>query len=171
MSRKLKFHSNQTRITCTFHEDHYTFLIIPRSTLLRMRNVSDKSYRGGKNTHFVFNNFFFEHRARYKITCQNLVDWGRPQMTITALRIECCMTKVIYTLTFTLRNTYCFFTVIMVARTRFNVTIYVYCLSCIKLHWCARAATSSVLLAWVANWRWLRIISERGRISCCAFIS
>jgi len=116
MSRKFKFHSNQTRITCTFHEDHYTFLIISRSTLLRMRNVSDKSYRRNQNTHFVFNNFFSN------TVPVNLVDWGRPQMTIRALRIECCMTKAIYTLTI---SNYCFSTVTMVARTRFNVTIYV----------------------------------------------
>ena len=34
------------------------FLIISRSVLLRMRNVSDKSCRENQNTHFVFSNFF-----------------------------------------------------------------------------------------------------------------
>ena len=34
------------------------FFIISRSFLLRMRNVSDKSCREIKNTHFMFNNFF-----------------------------------------------------------------------------------------------------------------
>ena len=41
----------------TVREDQYTFLIISRS-VLRMRNVSDKSCRGNQNTHFVFSNFF-----------------------------------------------------------------------------------------------------------------
>ena len=41
----------------TLHEDQYTFLIISRLILLRMRNVSDKSCRENQNTHFVFSNF------------------------------------------------------------------------------------------------------------------
>jgi hypothetical protein len=41
LSRKFRFHENVTRITSTVLEDQYTFLIISRSVLLRMRNVSD----------------------------------------------------------------------------------------------------------------------------------
>ena len=41
-------------------------MIISRSVLLRMRNVSDKSCRENQNTHFVFSNFFFENRAVYQ---------------------------------------------------------------------------------------------------------
>jgi len=33
---------NLTRITATLHKDQYTFMIIPRSVLLRIRNISDK---------------------------------------------------------------------------------------------------------------------------------
>jgi hypothetical protein len=43
----------------TLHEDRYIFLIVSRSVLLRMRNVSDKSCRESPNTHFAFSNFFF----------------------------------------------------------------------------------------------------------------
>jgi hypothetical protein len=44
ISRKFKFHDeNRTRITSTLHEDQYTFFIVSRKVLLRMRNVSDKS--------------------------------------------------------------------------------------------------------------------------------
>jgi len=42
----------------TSHEDQYTFLIISRSVLLGMRNVSDEICRENHNTHFVLNNFF-----------------------------------------------------------------------------------------------------------------
>jgi hypothetical protein len=34
----------------TVHEDRYTLLIISRSVLLRVRNVSDKSFRENQNT-------------------------------------------------------------------------------------------------------------------------
>jgi len=67
LSRKFKFHYNLTTITGTLHADRYTFLIISRSVLLRMRNVSDKSCRENQNTYFVFSNFFSEYRAVYEI--------------------------------------------------------------------------------------------------------
>jgi len=38
-------------------EDQYTFMIISRSVLLRMRNVSGKSCRENQNTHFISSNF------------------------------------------------------------------------------------------------------------------
>jgi len=42
LSRQFMFHQNLTRKTGTLHEDQYTFLIISRSFLHRMRSVSDK---------------------------------------------------------------------------------------------------------------------------------
>jgi len=44
----------------SLHEDRYTFLIISRSVLLRMKNVSDKSCRENQKTTFVFNDRFSE---------------------------------------------------------------------------------------------------------------
>ena len=41
LSREAKLRYNLTRITGTWHEDQYTFLIISCWILLRMRNVSD----------------------------------------------------------------------------------------------------------------------------------
>jgi len=60
-------------MTGTLHADRYTFLIISRSVLPRMRNVSDKSCTENQNTHFVFSNIFFENRAVYEIIWKNLV--------------------------------------------------------------------------------------------------
>jgi hypothetical protein len=42
----------------TLHEDLCTFIIISRSVVLRVRNVSDGSCREIQNTHFMFNNLF-----------------------------------------------------------------------------------------------------------------
>ena len=73
------------RIKGTLHENQYTFLIISRSILLRMRNVSDKSCRENQLTHFVFSNFFFlENRAVYEMW-KNTVQPERPQITIWPL--------------------------------------------------------------------------------------
>jgi len=58
-TRKYKLHHNLTTITATLHTDRYTFLIISRTVLLTMRNVSDKSCTENQNTHFVFSNVFF----------------------------------------------------------------------------------------------------------------
>jgi hypothetical protein len=49
------------------------FFIISRSFPLKMRNVSDKSFRGNQNIHFVFSNFFsFENGAVFEIMCKSL---------------------------------------------------------------------------------------------------
>jgi len=47
-----------TRIMGTLHEDQATFIILSCS-VLRMRNISDKSCRENQNAHFVFDTFFF----------------------------------------------------------------------------------------------------------------
>jgi len=47
----------------TLYEDQYTFLIISLSVILRMRNVSDKSYIGNQNAHFMLNNVFVKNCA------------------------------------------------------------------------------------------------------------
>jgi len=45
-------------MTGTLHEDQYTFLIISCSVLLRMRNVSVKSWGENQSTYFMVNNVF-----------------------------------------------------------------------------------------------------------------
>ena len=42
-------------------------MIISRSVLIRMRNVSDKSCRETRHTQFRLHNFFFENRAVYEL--------------------------------------------------------------------------------------------------------
>jgi len=44
----------------TLREYIGTFMIISRSLLLRMRNVSDESCRESPNAHCMFNNFFLK---------------------------------------------------------------------------------------------------------------
>jgi hypothetical protein len=50
-----------------------------------MRNVSDKGCTENQNTHCVLNNFFPENRAVYEIMWKNIVETGRPQMTIRCI--------------------------------------------------------------------------------------
>ena len=71
ISWKFKFLWNLTRMTFTVHKGQNTFLIISRSVLLRMRNVSDKSCRENQNTCFVSGNFFLGNRA----VCE--IMWGK----------------------------------------------------------------------------------------------
>jgi hypothetical protein len=60
-STKLKFLQNPTRITGTFREDRHTVLIIYRSFLLRMNNIS---CRENQNPNFMLNNIFFPRACR-----------------------------------------------------------------------------------------------------------
>ena len=66
-------------------ETHIHVFIISRSILLRMRNVSDKSFRENQNTRFMFNISF--NRAVYEIMCKNIVEPESPHMTMWCMRI------------------------------------------------------------------------------------
>jgi hypothetical protein len=52
-----------------------------------MINASGKRCRENQNTHFMFNNIFFENRAVSYIKCKNVVEPGRPHMAIWRMRI------------------------------------------------------------------------------------
>jgi hypothetical protein len=61
-----------TRIIGTLNKGLYTLMLYRR--ILRMRNVSDKSWRENKNRRFIVNNFFFlssENGAVCEIMCKN----------------------------------------------------------------------------------------------------
>jgi len=88
-----------------------------------MRNVVGKI-----KTYILYSIFFFENRAVCKIMWKNIVERGRPRMTIWRMRIVCWIPKA--TNTHRLCNIYCFSSATMVERTRLNVTLYVRCLSC-----------------------------------------
>jgi hypothetical protein len=71
------------------------FMNISRPVLLRMRNDSDKYCRENQNTHFVFNNFFYESRA---VNQDNLEIHVRARQTtdeyiIRVMRIACWIPK------------------------------------------------------------------------------
>jgi len=67
----------KTRITGTLREDRRTFSIISHSFLLRMKSISDKRCRETRNTHFTFNNFFFDIRVVYEIKWKKCCRAGR----------------------------------------------------------------------------------------------
>ena len=96
-----KFYWNRTRITATLHEDQYTFLIISRSFLLRMRNVSDKSRIENQNTHCIISNFLSENRAANDIVWKIIVEPERPQMRVWRICIACLLPKATKTNTYT----------------------------------------------------------------------
>jgi len=94
-----------------------------------MRNVSDRSCTENQNTHFVFSNFFSpENRAVHEIMWKNIVEPGRPQMTIWRMRFACLVTKAANKHSEYI--THCFSTATLVTRTRNSVTLYVSFLSC-----------------------------------------
>ena len=56
-------HKIQVPLQSNKNNGHFTVLIIPRSVLLKIRNVSDESWRENQNIHFVCSKFFFESCA------------------------------------------------------------------------------------------------------------
>ena len=80
----------------TLHGDQYTFFNVSSSFLLRMRNVSNKSYRENQITHFVFSNPPApapKNRTAYEIMWKNTVQPNSTQMTKWSTRTACWITK------------------------------------------------------------------------------
>ena len=119
-------------ITDTLHED-LSRCMICHSILFRTRSLWNKICTDSRNTHFIFNNFFFppENRAVYEIMCKNVVQLHRPEMTISRLPFKCWITKTTdkHSRIF---DTYWFSVATVVKRKRRNVT-FLHCLSCV---WC-----------------------------------
>jgi len=108
-------------ITGTLHKDLHTFLIISRSFLLRMRNLSDKR-RENQNTHFVFSNFLL-FRISFRLW-HNVEKYCRTgQATYDSMaHAHPIMHTEGYKRTLTICNTYYFSTTTMAARTQLNAT-------------------------------------------------
>jgi hypothetical protein len=75
-------------------------------------------------THILCSVTFFESRAVDEIMCKNMVEPGRPQMTIWRMRIACWVPKATQAHTHTQYVTLnCFSTATVVERTRLTLTL------------------------------------------------
>ena len=72
----------------TLHEDQYMCMVISHS-LLRMRNVSDKSCRENQNTCFMFNTFFPKNCAICEVMWENVVEPDKPEMAVWCICFAC----------------------------------------------------------------------------------
>ena len=77
----------------TLHKHLCTFMIISRWILLRMRNVSDKSYRENRKSHLIFSNFFPKPTPFFEIMWKNIVVPDRTQTTVWSMCIACWIPK------------------------------------------------------------------------------
>jgi hypothetical protein len=83
-----------TRLIGTLHEDQYTFMIVSRSSVRVMSNVSYKLCRENKNTYFMFKNFLFSKIMPFMGLCvKSIVEADSPQMRIWCMRIACWIPK------------------------------------------------------------------------------
>jgi hypothetical protein len=92
LSRKTKFHQFLTWKTGTLREDLCTFMIISRSFLFIMRNVSDRNCRETQNREFILN-YVFRKSSRLWDNMENRLDLYSPQMRIWRMRIACWLTN------------------------------------------------------------------------------
>jgi hypothetical protein len=81
-------------------------------------------------THILCSITFFLNRALYEVMWKNIVEPGRPQMTIWCMCIACWLPNTTNTHSKYVRGI-CFSIAAMVALTHLNVTLNVHCLSCI----------------------------------------
>jgi len=93
MSREFKREQYWTRIgTGTLLGDQYTIFDISLNS-----SQNDKYFRQlcriNRNTLYIFNNFFSENRAVFKVIWKNVVEPDRSQMTIWRMDIACWIPK------------------------------------------------------------------------------
>jgi hypothetical protein len=83
------------RIADNFHGNQYTFMIISRPFLLRMRNVSDKILEKIKtHLYFMFNKIFFsENRVVYEIMRNNRAGQATDNNIKRRMRFACWIQK------------------------------------------------------------------------------
>jgi len=92
MSRKSKFHSTATAIAVLYTKTTLcTFVIISRSNVFRVRNISAARCRETQNTHFMFSDLFrkscrlWDNVEKYDKAIQASGD-----SSIRPIRIACC---------------------------------------------------------------------------------
>jgi hypothetical protein len=126
---KIEVSLNVTRITGTLHEDQYTLLIIARSFILRMRKLSEKSWREkSKYTFYIQKLFFFRKSCLLWVNVQKYCRAG--ETTDDNMAHAHYMLDDLRLPHILICNTYCFTTTINVVWTPLNITIYVPCVSC-----------------------------------------
>jgi len=103
---------------------------MPHSCLLTIKNVSDRSCRGNRNPHFIFNKIFFRKSWRLWDNVAKYCRTGQATDVNMAHAHFMPDTKG-YKHTLRICNTYCFSTATLVTRKRLNVTLYVHCLYCV----------------------------------------
>jgi len=86
------------------HDDQYTFMIIPRSSLLIMRNLSHKICRGNQNTLYI--PWFLSDIFRLWDNVGKQVEPNRPHITMRRMRCACWMSKATHTHTHTHSHTH-----------------------------------------------------------------
>jgi hypothetical protein len=74
------------------------YLIISRSIIFRIRNISGNGCGGNKIIYYFSILFFFENRAVYEKMWKNIAERERPQMTIRRMHIACWISKAANTL-------------------------------------------------------------------------
>ena len=96
--QKIQVSLETTGITGTLHEDQCVFLIIPRSVLPRMRNVSDKSCRVNQNIRLRSITFFSKIVPfYYKSAKMYILEPDRLRLTLWCMRIACWIPTAINT--------------------------------------------------------------------------
>jgi hypothetical protein len=105
---------------------------MPRSVLLRMRNISDKSDGERKNYVFLFNNFSVRKSCHLWDSEEKYIKAGRATDDNMA-NAHCMLDTQGYKHKLSICNTNCFYMISILVWTRLTVTLYVFCLACHSL--------------------------------------
>ena len=107
-------------------------MIISRSVLLRIRNVSDKNCRWNHTKYLC--SITFWKSAFYDIRLKNMKSQTVHRWQYNTAYAHCMLDNYGYRHTLRICNTYCFSMSTVVAGKRLNVKLCVHCLSCLHCH-------------------------------------
>ena len=106
-------------------EDQYTFSIVRLSVILRMRSTSGRNCIENQ-TYFLCSITFFRKSCSFWSNVENILEPGRPQMTIWSMRIACWIPKATETQNMLILIV---FPLQQLLQMRLNFTFYIHCLS------------------------------------------
>jgi hypothetical protein len=149
----------------TLHKDLCIFMIISRSILLRMRNLSHNICRENQNTQFMFSNIF-PKVAPFMRKCGKI--WYSQtghRWQNTAYAALCVLDKYRYRHILRICNTYCFSTATIVTQTRLNFT-FIRTLLLLFPVYCSHRLPG--IEPWFLGWQFFYLVSYGWTVQCGA---
>jgi len=150
----------QVSLKCDRNSGYFTWIPMYMYDNISLRNISDKSFIGNQNRHFMINKFFSENRAVYEVFRKIRYSQTGHRWQYDMQHAHYVQVKSSYRQNFKMCNDYQFSTATMAARTRLSVTVHVNCLVCYCTYFVKRGHPQNISFTGEAG-RWLHFTESK----------